>query len=379
MSATATAARRFRTVHLLWSLITRRFTNHSPIFPRETLFSALHSSPTAVSGASRQKPSPGCQPKKPKMNKVSIIIPLHNAEPYVEDAIKSAINQTWPNKEIVVVDDGSTDGSLAVAKKMESEMVRIFQIPPTTASAARNFGISKTTGEYIQFLDADDILAPDKIGRQMSQLVSNPGEYISSCPWVKFKKDTSEASFSGQDLWRETDAIEWLVKAWSGGGMMHSVCWLIPRSILRLSGIWNEELSLHDDGEFFCRVMLHSKGMLFCDQAIVYYRVTPNSLSKRRSYMAAQSALKTYTLYKEHVLPQRDDSIVRRALANNFLQFLYEFHPNYPDLLEVAEIEIKNLGFSNIPIYECGGGLFLRVSKMFGFKNALALRKLLSR
>lgn len=313
------------------------------------------------------------------MNKVSIIIPLHNAEAYAEEAIRSAINQTWPNKEIVVVDDGSTDGSLAVAKKMESEMVRIFQIPPTTASAARNFGISKTSGDYIQFLDADDILSDDKIELQMSQLISNTGEYISSCPWGKFKADTTEASFAEQDIWRETDAVEWLVKAWSGRGMMHSVCWLIPRSILSLSGTWNESLSLHDDGEFFCRVMLHSKGMLFCDQAKVFYRVTPNSLSKRRNYMAAQSALKTYSLYKEHVLPRRDDSIVRRALANNFLQFLYEFHPGYPDLLEAAESEIRNLGFSKVPIYDCGGKIFSRASRVLGFKNALELRRLLSR
>src|SRR3954463_8415699 len=97
---------------------------------------------------------------------VSIIIPCFNAERYVGDAIRSALAQTYDSIEVIVIDDGSTDGSLKVIKSF-GDAVRIESQPNAGACAARNHGIDLARGEYVQFLDADDLLHPEKIARQM--------------------------------------------------------------------------------------------------------------------------------------------------------------------------------------------------------------------
>ncbi len=91
---------------------------------------------------------------------VSIIIPCHNAEPWIESAITSALEQTWNHVEVIVIDDGSTDGSLERIKRF-GRAVRWETVPRAGACAARNRGITISQGERLQFLDADDILLPD--------------------------------------------------------------------------------------------------------------------------------------------------------------------------------------------------------------------------
>src|SRR2546426_7644091 len=96
---------------------------------------------------------------------VSILIPAFNAEQYIGEAIESAEGQTWQRKEIIVVDDGSTDQTLSVARRFASKAVTVITQPNEGASSARNKAFSVCQGDYIQWLDADDLLAPDKISR----------------------------------------------------------------------------------------------------------------------------------------------------------------------------------------------------------------------
>lgn len=97
---------------------------------------------------------------------VSIIIPCYNAGSFVPEAIQSALEQTYPHTEIIVVDDGSTDGSLDVIRSFESR-VRWISGPNRGGCAARNRGIALARGDFVQFLDADDILYPGKLERQV--------------------------------------------------------------------------------------------------------------------------------------------------------------------------------------------------------------------
>jgi glycosyltransferase involved in cell wall biosynthesis len=122
------------------------------------------------------------------MNKpfVSIIIPLYNSEKYIAETIRSAQKQTWSNKEIIVVDDGSTDNSLKVANSCMDKDTRIITQQNKGASAARNAGLKEAQGEFIQFLDADDLLSENKIARQIEILLNVPG-YIGLCATVHFQ------------------------------------------------------------------------------------------------------------------------------------------------------------------------------------------------
>ena len=100
---------------------------------------------------------------------VSILIPAYNAQPWIAETIRSALGQTWPNKEVIVVDDGSTDRTLRVAQQFEAKGVRVVTQPNQGAAAARNTAFSFSQGDYIQWLDADDLLSPHKVAHQMEK------------------------------------------------------------------------------------------------------------------------------------------------------------------------------------------------------------------
>ncbi len=107
---------------------------------------------------------------------VSILIPAYNAEAWISDTLRSAIAQTWEPKEIIVVDDGSTDRTLAVARQFESDQLRVVTQKNQGAAATRNKAFSLCQGDYIQFLDADDLMGPDKIAKQMEALGQSPNK-----------------------------------------------------------------------------------------------------------------------------------------------------------------------------------------------------------
>src|SRR5262245_3384912 len=103
---------------------------------------------------------------------VSVIIPCKNAAPWLKSAIDSCLDQTWQNIEIIVVDNGSTDESVMVARSYHDTAIKVLECTRKGASAARNFGLERARGDFVQFLDADDILDRDKIRVQAERLES---------------------------------------------------------------------------------------------------------------------------------------------------------------------------------------------------------------
>lgn len=108
---------------------------------------------------------------------VSVVIPCYNAERLVGEAIRSALDQAHREIEVIVIDDGSTDGSLDVIRSF-GDRIRWETGPNRGAAAARNRGIELARGEFVQFLDADDLLLPAKIGRQLPEALAHPAEVI---------------------------------------------------------------------------------------------------------------------------------------------------------------------------------------------------------
>lgn len=307
--------------------------------------------------------------------KVSIIIPVHNAENYIIDTLASCFAQTYQNIEVIVVENGSTDRSWYLVNALANQNFKCFQLKDSNASAARNYGYFQAEGKYIMFLDADDLISTDKIELQVEALSKSPADAIASCSWGKFEHLQEEASFEPQRVWTIQDPVDWCIQSWSGGGMMVPACWLIPKSIIDKAGLWNEQLTLHDDGEFICRVLMKSKANVFVPDAKVYYRQVQNSLSRQnKSYESAKSYLHAAKSYKR-ILSIRNDVPAKKAISRVFRSFIYEYHPKYGDLLDVAEKEIDELKILDIP--EVGGLGFIRITKVIGFKRALRLRALL--
>lgn len=109
----------------------------------------------------------------PKKGKVSIITSTYNNGQYISQAINSVLNQTYTDWEMLIVDDGSTDGTIDVAKKFKDSRIHNFILEHSgIPSISRNVGIKHSTGEYIAFLDADDLWPPQKLERQVAFLRS---------------------------------------------------------------------------------------------------------------------------------------------------------------------------------------------------------------
>jgi len=305
------------------------------------------------------------------MTKVSVIIPLHNSEAYITQTIDSCLSQTHHNIEIIVIENGSTDQGYQVVKSIDDKRLSVFQISTPNAAAARNYGYQKAKGAYIVFLDADDVMASNKIELQLNALSKKPEGWVASCAWAKFKTNTKEAVISPQKVWAIQNPIDWCLQSWMGGGIMTLSGWLIPKPIIDTAGLWDERLSLHDDGEFMCRVLLASKGNIFVKNTVVYYRQQDNSLSRQhKSKMAAESALLVYKSYQQQILKFQDSKLARRALARNFSRFVYEYYPAHAQLIKEAYREIIELGVKP-PLV--GSTFFKLIQRIVGFKLAMRL------
>ena len=300
---------------------------------------------------------------------VSVIIPCKNAAPWLGEAIESCLNQTWPNIEVIVVDNESSDESLVVAKSYEFGRVRVDRCKRKGASAARNLGLGLAQGDLVQFLDADDILDADKIRLQIERLTRAPEGTIASGAWAHFRQETADAVFLSEPVWKDFVPEEFLISSWLGGGIMPSFAWLAPRSAIQKAGPWDEQLSLNDDGEFFSRVLLASTGVAFCSSARGYYRSLPvPSLSKRKDEIALTSAFKATELSCQHLLDRCNSDAAKKACAYLFQIFIYNAYPHVSELTKAAERRVRELGGSAL---RAGGGpTFQTLSACFGWKFA---------
>jgi glycosyltransferase involved in cell wall biosynthesis len=142
---------------------------------------------------------------------VSILIPAFNAQEWITDTIRSAIAQSWEPKEVIVVDDGSTDQTLEIARMFESGSVRVLTQENQGAAAARNKAFTLSQGDYVQWLDADDLLAADKIAKQMQVLDQVRSRWtLFSAAWGRFKYRYNRAQFIPTALWLDLSPTEWL-------------------------------------------------------------------------------------------------------------------------------------------------------------------------
>src|ERR1700730_16992783 len=140
---------------------------------------------------------------------VSILIPAYNSEQWIGDAIRSALAQSWQCKEIIVVDDGSRDGTATVARRFASKEVAVVSTENQGAAAARNHAMQLSQGDYIQWLDADDLLAPDKIERQLAALREvDDRRLLLSSPWGYFHYRPWNARFIPNSLWNDLSPAE---------------------------------------------------------------------------------------------------------------------------------------------------------------------------
>ncbi len=193
--------------------------------------------------------------------RVTIAIPCFNAARSVAQAVQSALDQTWPNREVIVVDDGSSDGSLAVLGGF-GDAIRVLPGEHRGANHARNQALRWATGEWLQFLDADDLLLPEKISRQFAE--GGEGDVLFSPVW--FDQDGQRRA-SRVDAPRDAATL-WL--AWqlpqTGGGLWR-------KTALEKIGGWDEAAPCCQEFELYRRAIEAGLSFRFAPTPNAVYRV----------------------------------------------------------------------------------------------------------
>lgn len=200
------------------------------------------------------------------MSLVSIVIPCYNAGRWVGEAIASCIAQSYRPVEIIVVDDGSTDNSLDVLRSF-GEQIKVICSRHGGAAGARNTALEYSSGEFIQFLDADDILSPYKIERQVAAVVQTQSDLAYS-DW-RFTGDLSAPSVGGKGV-RIMGRVEGLLDALLGDWWCPLFSYLYRRTILDCV-TWNPNYI--DDFDFIAQVALKEPRHVYVPGIAGYYRM----------------------------------------------------------------------------------------------------------
>jgi len=299
---------------------------------------------------------------------VSICIPAYNAEKYITASLDSLFLQSYENIEVIVVNDGSKDKTLEILKAYKWEKLHIVNQDNRGQCAAANEAFKHARGEYIKFFDADDILSPDFIKNQVSSLIDTENT-IASSAWGRFyNDDLNTFQLNEESVWRDILPIEWLVESLGKGpNMMQCALWLIPREILLTSGLWDERLSLINDFDFFIRVLLASKKIVFTKNATLYYRSgLTNSLSNQKNKLALESAFLSTELGVKNILKFEDSIRTKRICADALKHWCYIFYPREMDLYHKTNKLVIELGGSDYA-FPAGGKTKILV-KLFGWK-----------
>ena len=189
---------------------------------------------------------------------VSILITAYNAEDTIAYTLQSAIAQTWPRKEIIVVDDGSTDRTAEVARGFKD--VRVVSTENYGLSGAQNNAFPLSQGDYIQYLGC----GRSSVSGQNRATVAALGECDSkrvllSSPWGPFYYRIRHARFVRNSLWQNLSPVEWLLRKMGENFHMQNATWLVSREVAEAAGPWDNRLHFDQDGEYFCRVLLASE------------------------------------------------------------------------------------------------------------------------
>jgi glycosyltransferase involved in cell wall biosynthesis len=204
----------------------------------------------------------------PEIPLVSVIIPVYNRADLIERALESVKNQVYRPLELVVVDDGSTDDSVAVIHRWKDNnaadqlKVRVFQQAHRGAPSARNHGMNKARGEFLQFLDSDDTLEPEKIASQLAAIQdANADVAVSDFRYQYHDAREHKVITNGGDLRSR------VVRGWSIS---------TPSPLIRASALgglvsWNERLDRQQDMDFMFKVLMVANKSIYTSGAWCNY------------------------------------------------------------------------------------------------------------
>jgi glycosyltransferase involved in cell wall biosynthesis len=200
---------------------------------------------------------------------VSCVVPVYNGEAFIADALESILAQTHRRLEVIVVDDGSTDGTAGILAEFGSRVSAIRQ-PNQGPAAARNLGIARASGTFIAFLDADDLWYSDKLTRQLARFRERPE--LVAC-FAAYRNVSGVESADGDPM---LDPAAWPVTPFSP-------CTLLARrEVFELVGTFDPTLRRGEDTEWMMRMMLRKVPYESMPEVLLDRRIHRDNLTREQ-------------------------------------------------------------------------------------------------
>lgn len=220
--------------------------------------------------------------------KVSVIIPCYNQTTFLKETVESVINQSYTNWECIIVNDGSTDNSQEIIDglcKIDNRIKCHIQ-QNRGLSASRNIGLDLSCGEYIQFLDADDIILPTKLEKQIEQLEINPNLDISICRFRYFIGAQDNQYDNSFNLHEYDFSLNSFLYKWAVEFSFPPVCYFVKKDFLTKNEIrFNEDLRACEDWYFLVEASMQGGRLCEYPEKLALYRMHHNNMSSNPSKM----------------------------------------------------------------------------------------------
>jgi glycosyltransferase involved in cell wall biosynthesis len=251
------------------------------------------------------------------MARISVVTPCYNAERFIAQTIRSVLDQTYQDFEIIVVDDGSIDGSPQVVQGFSDPRIRLLSQTNAGPAKARNTGVRAATGEFLAFLDADDLALPHRFATQLAILEEDPLLSVVGSGYIWIDESGAQLPWPHHS-WQHTpdlnDISSWLLD-----------CPFVPSATMLRRQAWedvggfDEELVGPEDWNFWMRLVVTGHRMTWQQEVICLYRRSANSLSENADRMSVNSpeALRRVLIrpdFPPHLLPLGQKGLAIRYL-----------------------------------------------------------------
>jgi glycosyltransferase involved in cell wall biosynthesis len=307
-----------------------------------------------------------------KHSKVSIIIPCYNVDDYIEECVDSAIAQTYSNIEIICIDNNSTDNTFEILKKLKAQgRIELYKELKKGAPAARNLGLKHAKGDWIQFLDADDLLLPDKIAHQIKLIDKN--EFVGFIAGAS-KKMNLKGILNITLPFREK--YLGLLKANLGNSCAN----MFNRLELLSIGGWEESMQSSQEYDLMFRLIKNGSEVIFDNQPLTIIRERESGQISQRNpgrkwkqYVGLLFEIADYIKINEV-----EYFIEKQVLINQTLFDSIRILAKY-DLPKANEYFMKLSKGYEPDVSEVTTKNYLKLFRLFGFKKTEIIKRWLSK
>lgn len=298
--------------------------------------------------------------------------------PFLKETMEALNEQAYQNVEIIVVDDGSSDQSLNYLNSLNWPNLVVKLNEGKGACAARNYGLQLAKGDYIQFLDADDILEKNKLKLQVEALSNNKNS-IAVCSTMHFFDNIDNGKITDKEFLYTTDNPKaFLLNLYGADGKSHNMvqtsAWLTPKSLIDKIGSWNEQLSKDQDGEFFCRVVTSANKVIYTSNTLNYYRkhINGDNIGNQKKRIHIKSLLQALYSKSQQFNGLESSTAYKKAMALQYKIIAIEAYPEHKDLSKEALRLSTTFTKSNyLPVL--GGRIIELVKHTLGWRIAKSL------